>query len=262
MRSGGAERPRRSPFIWILVLLPGPRDSDRRERSGLFDRDLTGAARSSSARKATACSTRERLAHLLVEVETGAAPQHGAEPLEELRHRREAERHVRERDLRRILREEPDHSRELLGLLRRERHLDLRRERRRAEPEETVALRLEPLPEPAGGVLHPPVLRETPRELLGGRLRLELGELGGLLREEPAGLQLEERRDQDEELAAGLEVELVALEEVLDEGEDDPRDVDLAQSSSSFRTSVSSRSNGPSNASRSSSSSRHDHAAT
>src|SRR4029079_6270752 len=53
--------------------------------------------------------------------------------------------------------------------------------------------------------------------------------VGCLLGEEPAGLQLEERGDEDEELAAGLEVELVPLEEVLDEGEDDPRHVDLSQ---------------------------------
>ena len=115
---------------------------------------------------------------------------------------------------------------------------------------------LEALREPAGRLLHAPVLGEAPRQLLGGLLRLELGELGGLLGEEAARLQLEERGDQDEELAAGLEVELLALGEALDEGDDDPGDVDLARSSSSRRTSVRSRSKGPSKASRSSSSSR------
>ncbi len=41
------------------------------------------------------------------------------------------------------------------------------------------------------------------------------------------GFQLEERRDQDEELAAGVEVELVAVGQPFDERDDDPRHVDL-----------------------------------
>ena len=136
---------------------------------------------------------------------------------------------MRERDLRRLDREQAHHLREPLRLLRRERRLDLRRERRRPEPEEAVALGLEPLAQPAGGLLHPPVLGEPPRELLGRRLRLELGELGRLLGEEAARLQLEQRRDQDEELAARLEVELLALGEPLEEREHDPGHVDLPQ---------------------------------
>ena len=83
--------------------------------------------------------------------------------------------------------------------------------------------------EPGGCLLHPPVLGEPSRELLGGLLRLELAELGGLVREQRARLQLEQRRDEDEELAAGLEVELVTLGHALDEREDDRRDVDLAR---------------------------------
>ena len=90
-----------------------------------------------------------------------------AEALEELRDRREAQRHVRERRRRRLGRERAQRRRELLGILRGERPLGPRRERRRAEPEEAVALRLEPLGEPAGGLLDPPVLGEPPRELLG-----------------------------------------------------------------------------------------------
>ena len=76
-------------------------------------------------------------------------------------------------------------------------------------------------------MLHPAVLGEAPRELLGGLLRLELGELGLLFGEQVPGLQLEQRRDQDEELAAGVEIELVALGEPLDERDDDPGHVDL-----------------------------------
>src|SRR5258705_8003162 len=109
MRSGGAERPRRSPFIWSLFLLPGPRNSDRRERSGLFDRDLPGAAEIEQREEGDGLLDTREVADLLVEVEAGAAAQHGAEAVEELGHGRETQRHMRERDLGRLLREEPDH---------------------------------------------------------------------------------------------------------------------------------------------------------
>src|SRR6185437_7491867 len=49
-----------------------------------------------------------------------------------------------------------------------------------AGPEEALTLLLEPLPQPGGGLLHAPVLGESPGELLGGLLGLELGELGAL----------------------------------------------------------------------------------
>ena len=78
-------------------------------------------------------------------------------------------------------------------------------------------------------MLHPAVLGEAPRELLGGLLRFELGELCFLVGEQVPGLQLEQRRDQDEELAAGVEVELVALGEPLDEGDHDSGHVDLGR---------------------------------
>src|SRR5207244_5692290 len=44
-----------------------------------------------------------------------------------------------------------------------------------------------------------------------------------------ARLQLQQRSDQDEELAAGFEVELAALREPLAERDHDPRDVDLGE---------------------------------
>ena len=81
------------------------------------------------------------------------------------------------------------------GLLRGEPPLDAWRERRRAEPEEAVARLGQPLAQPGGGLLHAPVLGQPPRELLGGLLRLELGELVALLGEEVARLQLEQRGD-------------------------------------------------------------------
>ena len=147
--------------------------------------------------------------------------------------------------------------RELLRILRGEPALRPRRERRRADPEEAVALAASRSASQRRRLLHPPVLGEPPGELLRGLLRLELGELGVLVGEERSRLELEQRGDQDEELAAGLEVELLPLGEALDEG--DRRSLAMstsAGSSSSFRSSVSSRSKGPSNASRSSSSSR------
>src|SRR5262249_62115833 len=49
------------------------------------------------------------------------------------------------------------------------------------------------------------------------------------LREEPAGLELEQRGDQDEELAARVEVELVALGEPGDESDHDLGEVELAE---------------------------------
>ena len=165
----------------------------------------------------------------MLEVEARAPAQERAEPLEELRDRREAERHVRERDLGRLLREHAEHQRERLGILRRERRRDLRRERRRAEPEVAVALRREPLPQPLRGLLGAPVLGEPPRELLGRLFRIELRELGRLVREQRARLQLEQRRDEDEELAARLEVELLPLGQPLEERGDDAREIDVPQ---------------------------------
>ena len=92
-----------------------------------------------------------------------------------------------------------------------------------------VAPLLEPLAQELRRLLRAPVLGEPPRELLGRLLGLELGELGVLLGEHRARLQLEQRRDQDEELAAGVEVELAALGEVLDERDHDLGEVDLAE---------------------------------
>ena len=105
----------------------------------------------------------------------------------------------------------------------------LRGERRRAEAEEALALAREPLAQPGRGLLHAPVLGEPPGELLGRLLRLELVELGALLGEQVPRLDLEQRRDEHEELAARVEVELVARRQVLDERDDDRRDVDLGR---------------------------------
>src|SRR5690242_4852546 len=107
---------------------------------------------------------------------------------------------MREGYVRRILCEQTEHPSQRLRVLRRQRRLDLRCERRRAEAEEAVALGGQPLAQPGGRLLGAPVLGEPPRELLRGLLRLELRELGRLVREQRARLQLEKRRDEDEEL--------------------------------------------------------------
>ena len=102
-------------------------------------------------------------------------------------------------------------------------------ERCGAEPEEAVARAGEPLCKPRRALLRTPVLGEPPRELLRGSLGLELGELRVLVGEEPARLELEERRDQDEELTARVEVEPVALCEPLHERDHDLGQVELAR---------------------------------
>ena len=186
---------------------------------------------SSSARSATACSTRGRPVDLRVEVEAPAAREQRAEALEELRDRREAQRHVAERDRRRAADgERAKRRRQRRRILRREPAL---RPAARAAPgrggRSDRARAASRSSEPGRGLLHAAVLGEAPRELLGGLLGLELAELGRLVREERARLQLEQRGDEDEELAARLEVELVPLGQALDEGEDDRGDVDLAR---------------------------------
>ena len=72
---------------------------------------------------------------------------------------------------------------------------------------------------------------EHPLQQLLGRLgRHQLVELVDLLaRQHQPRLELEQRRDQDEELGRGLEVELVAGLEMVDVGEHDLGQLDLEQ---------------------------------
>ena len=75
--------------------------------------------------------------------------------------------------------------------------------------------------QPAGGALEPAVL-DQPRHQLGVRLlRRHLLVLGELVPEQLAHLDLEQRRDQHQELAGRLEVELVALVGSRDVGDHD-----------------------------------------
>ena len=129
----------------------------------------------------------------------------------------------------RLGRQAAERDREQPGiLLRQRRGGGDRRERRGADAEPAVALARQPLLEPERGGADAAVGGEPLGQLVGGLLGLEILEVG-LGAEELAGLQLEQRRDEHEELAAGLEVELVALGEPLDERGDDLGDGHVGQ---------------------------------
>ena len=71
---------------------------------------------------------------------------------------------------------------------------------------------------------------EQPREQLVGRLAgVELDQLLLLARQHQPRLQLEQRRDQDQELGRRLEFELAPLLEMVDVGDHDLGEVDLEQ---------------------------------
>ena len=162
----------------------------------------------------------------MIEVEPLPASEHRAKPIQELRHGRKAKLEMRQRDFRRLSREHEQRRRQRRGILLPDPPLAARRERSRPEPEEPIALAGQALRKPFGGSLDPPVLLEPARQLLGCLRRLQIVELG-LAGEQAARLQLEQRRDEHEELSARVEVELLPLGEPLDKGEHDSRDVDL-----------------------------------
>ncbi len=72
---------------------------------------------------------------------------------------------------------------------------------------------------------------EQPRkQLLGGLAGIELDQLLDVLAgQQQPRLQLEQRRDQHEELRGGLELELAAAFEMVDVGDHDLGEVDLEQ---------------------------------
>ena len=116
-------------------------------------------------------------------------------------------------------------------------------------------LALQPPLEPAGCLLDPTVLLESPRKLFGRLLGRELGKVHVLLRKELARLQFEQRGDEDEELAAGLQVGTLPLGQPLDEGDDDVGDVHVPKSELLADDERQQEVEGPSNVSRSRSSS-------
>jgi hypothetical protein len=142
------------------VFLYQPTDADRSERRRLLDCKLAGAPKLEQREKCGCLLEPRQLRYLGLEVEFRAPAEQRAEPLEELRDRREAQRHVRQGDVGRILCEQPEDACQRLRILLRERDLDLWRQRSRAEPEEAVALRGQPLAEPGGCLFGAPVLGE------------------------------------------------------------------------------------------------------
>ena len=114
-------------------------------------------------------------------------------------------------------------------ILRREPKLCLRRQRRRPEPEVPVRLGIEPFREPRCRRLHAPVRLEALRQLLRGLFGAQVGEICRGLREELAGLDLEHRPYEDEELPARLEIEPALVLEPLGERRDDVGHLDLRQ---------------------------------
>ena len=227
-RSTGLGAIRRSGLSTSRPFDVGSGNPYRGERGGLAEADLARLAQLEQREERDRLLDPRQAGDLGVEVEAAAPGEQRAEALEELGDGREAERHVPERDVRR----------------RRGERAERRRERRRPAAR-AAAPRVARAAPARGGtsgrarlraarrarrrLLHAPVLGEPPRELLRGLLGLEVGELGRLVREERARLQLEQGGDEHEELAAGLEVELVALGEELDEGQDDRGDVHLAR---------------------------------
>ena len=90
-------------------------------------------------------------------------------------------------------------------------------------------LGLEPVAQVLGGLAVAVVLEHAREQLLGRLDRLDVEALLLVGGEHQPRLQLEQRRDQDEELGGGLEVELTRALEVLDVGEHDLGEVDLEQ---------------------------------
>src|SRR5262249_58059398 len=112
------------PCTFGVVLLQAA-DTNRRERRGLLDRQLAGAAELQQREEGRRLLETRHLPPLRLEVEARPPAQERAEALEKLRDRREAEGYVRERNVRRVLGEQAKHPRQRLGILRRERRLDL-----------------------------------------------------------------------------------------------------------------------------------------
>ena len=90
-------------------------------------------------------------------------------------------------------------------------------------------LGLQPVAQVLGGAAVAVVLEHAREQLLGRLLGLEVEALLVLLRQHQARLQLQQRRDQHQELGGRLEVELAGALEVLDVGQHDLGQIDLEQ---------------------------------
>src|SRR6476659_8346236 len=144
----------------------------------------------------------------MLEIEARTPPQYRPKLLEEPRHGREAQLEMSQRDLRGLRDQRLQQDRQRSWILLREPPLHGGRQRSRPEPEVALAFRRQTLGQPLRRSLDPALLLEPPSQLLGRLAGVEVLEIG-LAREQPPRLQLEQRRDQDEKLAARIEIELV-----------------------------------------------------
>ena len=211
---------------------------------------------SSNARNATACSTRLSDADLAVEVEPRATTQHRPEALEEhatpagtaapcARGTRTAARPPAPAAQ---LPARPDPGREPTAWRAPARTPRARRGRTAPPP----AAREATQPPPGSAGTRPAARRGPPAASSGSS---SSASSPSPRPNSARTFSSKQPGDEDEELPARLEVELVPLGQPLAELDDDRGHVDVPAGSSSLRTSVKSRSNGPSNASRSRSSS-------
>src|SRR5665811_1259485 len=166
-------------------------DTDGREGRRLVDRYLTQPAELQQSEKGDRLLDPRKLTQLVLEVETAAPGEQRAKALYELLERRIAERHVGQRDRLGRRGEHTQGAHQRGRILRGNRTLDWRAKRRRAKPEESVLLLLEPACKPGRRLLRAPVGSQPACQLLGRLLGLQLGQLGRLVVEEQARLQLQ-----------------------------------------------------------------------
>jgi hypothetical protein len=101
--------------------------------------------------------------------------------------------------------------------------------RQRGAPVAVAVLGLEPRAQVLGRLAVAVVLEHARKQLLGRLDRLDVELLVLIRGQHEPRLQLEQRRDQDQELGGRLEVELTRALEVLDVGEHDLREVHLEE---------------------------------
>ena len=208
---------------------PHARHADRRERRGLLDRDLPGAAQLEERQERDGLLDARRAPRPPGRSRSATGAEQRAEPLEELRTGGKRSSRCASETCGGSAASARSNAASAAGSCGASRRSPFgasgagpsRKNRSRSAASRS--------PSHAAALLDPPVLLEPPRELLGGLLRLQLLELAVLAGEQAARLQLQQRRHEHEELAARVEIELFALGKALDEGKHDAGHVHLAQ---------------------------------
>ena len=134
----------------MIPFFVGARNPYRGKGLRLAESDLAGLAQLEEREERDGLLDAGEALDLGVEVEDAPAAEQRAEAFEELRHRREAERHVAERHGRWRDGERTQRSAERFGILRRKAALDAWRERSRPDAEPAILLGAEALEEPGG----------------------------------------------------------------------------------------------------------------